>query len=113
MADPLDFLPGTLDVLVLRTLAGQPMHGYGITALIRRRTRGTLTIQDAALYQSLRRLEQRGWIESDWRITENNRRARYYALTERGTAELVSGEEAWRKYVEAVFAVLEPQVEAS
>jgi transcriptional regulator len=109
MADPHDFLPGTLDVLVLRTLAAAPMHGYGITAMIRRRTRDALNIQDAALYQSLRRLEQRGWIASDWRITENNRRARYYELTDRGRSELSEGEQAWRSYVAAVFAVLEPQ----
>jgi transcriptional regulator len=111
MTDPGTFLPGTLDVLVLRTLAWEPLHGYGIAAFIRRRTKGTLTLQDAALYQSLRRLEQRGSIESSWRVTENNRRARYYELTEQGRGELRSGEAAWREYVRAVLSVLEPQPE--
>ena len=111
MADATTFLPGTLDVLVLRTLAGEPMHGYGIAGFVRRRTGGALMLQDAALYQSLRRLEQRGFIESSWRITENNRRARYYALTPRGEAELRASEAAWREYVRAVCSILEPEEE--
>lgn len=111
MTDPTAFLPGTLDVLVLRTLAWEPLHGYGIAAFIRRRTAGALTLQDAALYQSLRRLEQRGWIQSEWRMTENNRRARYYELTDRGRAELRAGEQAWREYVRAVLRVMEPEAE--
>jgi len=72
------------------------------TAFIRRRTEGTLALQDAALYQSLRRLERRGWIQSEWRITENNRKSRYYEPTERGRGELARGEVAWRQYVTAV-----------
>jgi transcriptional regulator len=111
MTEPGTFLPGTLDVLVLRTLAAGPLHGYGVAAFMRRRTAGTFTLQDAALYQSLRRLEQRGLIESTWRITENNRRGRYYELTPRGREELVAGEAAWREYVRAVMTILKPHPE--
>jgi PadR family transcriptional regulator PadR len=109
MADEaLELLQGTLDVLILRTLAGEPMHGYGIALWIRNRTDGTLAVQDAALYQALRRLEGKGWISAEWGITENNRRARYYALTADGGAQLRRETADWRRYAEAVFKVLQP-----
>jgi PadR family transcriptional regulator, regulatory protein PadR len=107
-AKPLDLLQGTLDLLILRTLAGEPMHGYGISQWIRRRTEGTLSVQDAALYQALRRLENKGWVDAEWGVTENNRRARYYSLTAGGRAQLAAESSAWNRYVEAVFRVLEP-----
>lgn len=107
-AEPLDLLQGTLDLLVLRTLASEPMHGYGVSQWIRRRTQGTLSVQDAALYQALRRLERKGWVEAEWGITENNRRARYYTLTPEGRRQLGAETSAWRRYAEAVFRVLEP-----
>lgn len=106
--EPLDLLQGTLDFLVLRTLAGEPMHGYGITRWIRSRTDGVLQVQDAALYQALRRLERKGWIEAEWGISENNRRARYYSLTPAGREQLRAEATTWRRYVEAVFKVLDP-----
>lgn len=105
---PLDLLQGTLDFLVLRTLAGEPMHGYGVSRWIRSRTDGALQVQDAALYQALRRLEQKGWIEAQWGLTENNRRARYYSLTSAGGEQLQAETTSWRRYVDAVFKVLEP-----
>ncbi|HEU4455236.1 MAG TPA: PadR family transcriptional regulator [Longimicrobium sp.] len=109
MADEaLELLQGTLDVLILRTLAGEPMHGYGIAEWIRRRTDGTLAVQDAALYQALRRLEGKGWVSAEWGITENNRRARYYSLTGDGRARLGRETADWRRYAEAVFKVLQP-----
>lgn len=109
MADePLDLLQGTLDVLILRTLAGEPMHGYGISRWIRARTEGALSVQDAALYQALRRLEQKGWVAADWGVSENNRRARYYRLTHAGRTQLRKETSAWQRYAEAVFRVLEP-----
>src|SRR5687768_15272581 len=109
MADePLDLLQGTLDFLVLRTLAGQPMHGFGIARWIRSRTQGDLQVQDAALYQALRRLEHKQWIEAEWGMTENNRRARYYSLTNAGREQLRAEALTWRRYVEAVFKVLDP-----
>jgi PadR family transcriptional regulator PadR len=106
--EPLDLLQGTLDILVLRTVAGEPMHGYGISRWIRSRTDGALQVQDAALYQALRRLEQRGWVEAQWGLTENNRRARYYSLTPTGGEQLGAETLTWRRYVDAVFKVLEP-----
>ena len=104
----MELIKGPLDVLVLRTLAWEPMHGYGVSEWIRERTMGTLEVQDAALYQALRRLERRGWVEAAWGVSENNRRARYYTLTEAGRAQLTEEAAAWRRYAEAVFSVLEP-----
>ena len=106
--DALELVPGTLAVLILRTLGWEPMHGYGISQWIRERTGGVLAVQDAALYQALRRLEKKGWVEAEWARTENNRRARYYRLTPTGRAQLTRETATWRRYVEAVFSVLEP-----
>jgi transcriptional regulator len=106
--EPLDLLQGTLDVLILRTLAGKPMHGYGISQWIRTRTDGELLVQDAALYQALRRLEQKGWVEAEWGVSENNRRARYYRLAHAGRTQLGKETSAWQRYAEAMFKVLEP-----
>jgi PadR family transcriptional regulator, regulatory protein PadR len=106
--EPLDLLQGTLDVLVLRTLAWQPMHGYAISRWIRERTKGVLEIEDAPLYKALHRLERDECVAAEWGLSENNRRARYYRLTPRGRARLRAEESAWRTYVEAVFRVLEP-----
>jgi transcriptional regulator len=106
--EPMDLLQGTLDVLILRTLASGPMHGYAATRWIRERTGGALEIEDAPLYKSLHRLEQAGCVSAEWRISENNRRARYYKLMPRGRQQLKAEESAWRRYAAAVFAVLEP-----
>lgn len=105
---PLDVLQGTLDLLILRTLAWQPMHGYGISRWIRQRTGEALSIQDAALYQALRRLERKGWVKAEWGITETNRRARYYTLTSAGKKQLAREVSAWERYAEAVSRVLAP-----
>jgi transcriptional regulator len=104
----LDVLQGTLDVLILRTLAWSPMHGYAVSRWIRERTGGTLEIEDAPLYKALHRLEHTGCVDAEWGLSENNRRARYYSLTARGRKELKAEESAWRRYAEAVFKVLEP-----
>jgi PadR family transcriptional regulator, regulatory protein PadR len=104
---PLDLLQGTLDVLILKTLSWQPMHGYGVSRWIRQRTDGVLGIEDAALYQALHRLERKGWIESEWGLSENNRRAKYYQLTSEGKKQLRAEASTWREYAEAVFKVLE------
>ncbi len=106
--EPLDLLQGTLDVLILRTLAWEPNHGYGISKWIRDRTGGVLAVQDAALYQALRRMEKKGWIEAEWGLSETNRRARYYSLTPVGRGQLQQEASVWRSYAEAVFKVLEP-----
>lgn len=107
-AQPLDLLQGTLDVLVLRTLAWGAMHGYAVSRWIRDRTGGVIEIEDAPLYKSLHRLERAGCVEAEWGLSENNRRARYYRLTTRGRQQLRAQESTWRRYAEAVFKVLEP-----
>ena len=106
--EPLELLQGTLDVLILRAVAGEAMHGYGVSHWIRERTEGELEVQDAALYPALRRLEAKGWLEAEWGLSENNRRARYYALTPTGRSQLTREAAAWRRYAAAVFRVLDP-----
>lgn len=105
--EAMDLLQGTLDVLVLRTLAWEPMHGYAVSRWIRERTDGTIDIEDAPLYKALHRLERDGSVRAEWGLSENNRRARYYRLTPRGRQRLRSEESAWRRYADAVFKVLE------
>jgi PadR family transcriptional regulator PadR len=102
----MNLLQGTLDVLVLHALASGPRHGYGIAQWIHRTTDGALEVEDGALYTSLHRMEGRGWLESSWGISENNRRAKYYALTHVGTRELAEASHDWTRYAEAVFKVL-------
>lgn len=104
--DPKDLLHGTLDVLVLRTLADGPMHGYGITRAIESRSGDVLPIEDAALYKALRRLEAIGAIDSEWGISDNNRRARFYRLTAKGRRELLAEADTWRRFAAAVQGVL-------
>ena len=108
MADEsLELLQGTLDTLVLKTLSWGPRHGYAITRWIRERTEDVLLVEEGALYPALHRLERRGWIESEWGLSENNRRAKYYQLTLLGRQQLRSEAQTWRTYAEAVFKVLE------
>ena len=106
--EPLGLLHGTVDVLILRTLARAPMHGYGISQWIRQRTDGELAIEDAALYQGLHRLERRGWVEAEWRLSDTNRRARFYSVTPAGRKQLESDIAELRRYVKALFKVLQP-----
>ena len=104
----MDLLQGTLDVLILRTLAWQSMHGYAVSRWIRERTDGALDIQDAPLYKALHRLEHDGSVAATWGVSENNRKARYYELTPRGRQRFGAEEATWRRYAAAVFRVLEP-----
>ena len=106
--DSMDLLQGTLDVLILRTLAWQPMHGYAVSRWIRERTDGTIDIQDAPLYKALHRLENAGYVTAEWGVSENNRRARYYHITPAGRRQFQAEEAAWRRYAAAVFRALEP-----
>ena len=103
---PTELLYGTLDVLVLKTLSWQPMHGYAISTWIGQRTDGTLAVDDAALYKALHRLEQQGHVESEWGLSENNRRAKYYQLTAQGRKHLRAEATVWKTYAAAVDAVL-------
>lgn len=104
---PLPLVQGTLDLLVLRTLASEPMHGFGIATLVHQRTDGHLAIEDAALYQALHRLDRQELVEAEWRPSENNRRARYYTLTPAGRKRLREEAANWRRYARAVEAVLQ------
>lgn len=103
---PADVLRGTLDLLVLRTLTLEPMHGWGINQRIQQLSKGVLEANQGSLYPALQRLEQKGWIESDWQTTENNRRARYYQLTASGRKALQQEMGEWRRYVAAVELIL-------
>lgn len=100
------FLQGTLDVLVLKTLSWAPMHGYGIASWIERCTDDALKIEDGSLYPALHRMERKGWISFEWRITENGRRAKYYALTTEGERKLRSDAADWDTFAAAVAKVL-------
>ncbi len=104
---PNDRLQGTLDLLVLKTLDSRgPMHGYGITLHIQETTRETLKVEEGSLYPALHRIEQAGWIEAEWGVTENSRRARFYRITADGRKQLKAEEENWARLTQAVSRVL-------
>jgi PadR family transcriptional regulator, regulatory protein PadR len=102
-----DVLRGTLDLMILRTLALEPMHGWGISQRIQQLSREALQVGQGSLYPALQRLEQRGWIDSEWGTTSENRRAKYYRLTATGGRALGEELASWRHYVRAVELVLE------
>jgi transcriptional regulator len=102
-----DLLQGTLDMLVLRALQLQPMHGWGITERIEQWSERVLQLGQGTLYPALYRLEQQGWIRSEWKQTENNRRARYYSLTRAGRRQLEDELTQWRRMSRAVNLVLD------
>jgi PadR family transcriptional regulator, regulatory protein PadR len=103
-----DVLQGTLDLLILKTLASRgPIHGYGITAHIQRISESALRVEEGSLYPALRRLEQDGLIEAEWQLSETNRRARFYKLTSKGRKQLKAVEENWRTLTGAVARVLQ------
>lgn len=101
-----DVLRGTLDLLILKTIALEPMHGWGISQRIQQVSKGFLEVNQGSLYPALQRLEERGLIRSDWQRTAENRRARYYALTAAGRRALGTQTESWRRYVEAMEQIL-------
>lgn len=104
---PLDLMQGTVDILVLRTLAWEPMHGYGIAQFVRARTDGAIAIESAALYQALHRLERRKFVRASWGVTDSNRRARFYELTAAGRKQLRDQSTSLKAYVGALFTVLD------
>ena len=107
MARSVDLLQGTLDLLVLKTLSWGPAHGYAVARWIQQLTGSVLNVGEGSLYPALHRLEERGWIDAEWRTSENNRRAKYYALTARGRQQLRAETATWRQFTEAVAAVLD------
>ena len=105
-----DMIKGTLDMLILQVLSWQAMHGWGICERIQQVSQDTLAVNQGSLYASLHRLRREGWIESDWRTSENNRRARYYALTEAGRKQLAEEKEHWDRLSGAVARILSATV---
>jgi len=101
-----DLLAGTLDLVVLRTLALGPMHGYGIAQRIQQISRDVLRVNQGSLYPALLRLEQQGWISSAWGTSENNRRARFYSLTRAGRRQLAAETERWARFAKAIGRLL-------
>src|SRR6185436_15218896 len=106
MPADLDLLQGTLDTLVLKTLSWGPRHGYAVARWIKDMSDGTLQVEDRALYVSLHRLEERGWVESQWGLSENNRKAKYYELTDAGKRQLNTKASEFTAYANAVFKIL-------
>jgi PadR family transcriptional regulator, regulatory protein PadR len=106
MADQAPLVKGTLDVLVLKALSWAPMHGFEITTWLEDRSRGALAVEDSALYQALHRMEERGLVSAQWGVTANNRRARYYEVTEAGRAHLRAETTRWVRYAETVTGIL-------
>src|SRR5918992_1298180 len=104
-AEPLTVVKGTLDVLVLKALAWAPMHGFEITTWLEARSGGRLEVDDSALYQALYRMEQRGLVDADWGVTENNRRAGYYRAPPAGRAHLRTETERWLQYSQTVTGI--------
>ena len=111
MKDKSDLLQGTLDMLVLRALQLEPMHGWGITERIEQWSEHVLQLGQGTLYPALYRLERQGLIKSEWRVTENNRRARYYSLTTKGRRQLTEELAHWRRMTRAINLVLEAAAE--
>lgn len=103
--DTIPLLQGTLDLLILQALASGPLHGYGVVDWVRRTTDDALQIEDGALYAALHRMRARGWLEAEWGVSPKGRRAKFYALTSDGEAELVRGRREWRAYTSAVDKV--------
>jgi PadR family transcriptional regulator, regulatory protein PadR len=102
----LPVLKGTLDLLVLRALSWTPMHGFEIVSWLERAANSSLDIEDSALYQAVYRLEERGLLQAEWGVTENNRRARYYKLTTAGRTQLRAETRNWVQYADTVTSIL-------
>jgi len=109
MPGKLDLLQGTLDLLILRTLQWGPQHGHGIGQAIRTRSDDLLQVEHGSLYPALHRLRREGWIESEWGITDNNQRAKFYRLTAAGKQQLAAEESRWKLFVKTVGRVLRSQ----
>jgi len=103
----MDLLQGTLDVLILKALSWGPLHGYAVVRWIERTTEEVLRIEEGALYPALHRMERRGWIEAEWGMSEKNRKAKFYKLTDLGRRELHAESATWQRYAQAVGKVLQ------
>ena len=104
--EPPDLLQGTLDLLILKSLQHEPMHGFGISIRIRQMSDEVLQVEQGSLYPALYRLEEQGWIKAEWGVSENNRKAKFYALTAAGRKQLQAEEQSWAKLSTAINLVL-------
>jgi len=104
--DNLNLIRGTVDVLILHALSGEPKHGYAVSEWIQSVTDGTLLVEEGTLYPALHRLEGRGWIAAEWALSENNRKAKFYRLTRTGRTRLERERATWRQYSDAVTKAL-------
>ena len=105
--DRTDLLQGTLELLILNTLARESMHGYGIVQRIQENAEDLLKVEDGSLYPALYRMEERGWITSEWGVSENNRRAKFYKLTKAGQKQLEAQRANWKRISKAVTKILQ------
>ena len=108
MTKPADLVQGTLDLLILRVIVLEPMHGFGIAQRIRQMSNEQLRVGQSALYPALHKLEQQGWIEAEWALSENNRRAKYYRVTAAGRRALKSETAQWERLSAAISLVIRP-----
>jgi len=104
----IEILQGTLDLLILQTVARGAEHGHGISQAIRARSGDLLSVETGSLYPALHRLEKRGWLSSEWKSSENNQRAKYYSLTKQGRKQLAAEQDRWNLLVQAMSGVLNP-----
>jgi len=104
-----DVLQGTLDLLILKSLSLEPMHGWGVSQRIQQMSRDALRVNQGSLYPALHRLEMKGWIRAEWGTSENNRRAKYYRLTPQGKRQLATEQDAWRRFAQGVELILAAQ----
>lgn len=104
--NPVDFLPGTLESLILQTLTRGPMHGYRVARWIEDVTDGALLVEEGSLYPALYRMEKRGWIDAEWGVSELGRKAKFYRLTRKGRQQLASDTAAWAAFAQAVNKVM-------
>ena len=106
MSKPTDLVQGTLDLLILKIVALEPMHGWAIARRIRQMSDDVLRVGQSALYPALHKLEQQGWIEAEWKVSENNRRAKYYSLTRAGRHALAKEAEQWERLSTAISLIV-------
>jgi transcriptional regulator len=109
----IELLQGTLDLIILQTLRWGPRHGYGISQMIRANSRDLLQVETGSLYPALHRLERRGWIEADWRVSDNNQRVREYSLTAAGRKQLTAERDRWEQLSAAMARILEAPEEGT
>ena len=106
MGAPLDLLQGTLDLMILKAVSWGPRHGYAVARWIQQTTDDVLQVEEGSLYPALHRLEERGYVNAEWGLSDNNRRAKFYRLTTRGRAHLRAETSAWARFAAAVFKVV-------